>query len=344
LKTLESGSRAVSRVVEKIVAAGIRQLIKLKRWLRRRPKVDELVYRSSNELGFEKLISHDVMLADKARVSAYEKAIAANVREGDVVVDLGTGTGILAFIAQRQSPGVVYGIDHGPLELAQALAEANGLDSIRFQRVHSRDFQPPEPVDVIIQEQIGNKVFEERMISNVTELRDRVLRTGGRILPNRIDVFFEPVEMVSREVVPLIWEHEIAGVDFSSARDFAAKQQRYPGIFQIEAGWAARLLSHPAPAISFDLETVELEEIPTRLDISRVAVVDGVQHGFLGYFTLRFDDVNSLTNDPFAPGERGICWPPMLLRTETRRRRQGETIKFEFTAEHLERPETWRWH
>jgi protein arginine N-methyltransferase 1 len=283
------------------------------------------------------------MLADQPRVSAYEKAIAANVREGDIVVDLGTGTGILACIAQRQRPRAVYGIDHAPLELAQALAQANGLGSIRFQRIHSRDFQPPEPVDVIIHEQIGSKVFDERMVTNVTELRDRVLKPDGRILPNRLDVFFEPVEVRARDVLPLIWEHDIAGLDFSAARDLAAKQRQYPGILHIDQDKAVQLLSEPTPAISFDLETVKLTEIPTRLDLERVAVVDGVQHGFLGYFVARFDERTTLTNDPFA-GPRGMHWPPMLLRTETYRRKKGEAVEFEFTAEHIERPETWRWH
>jgi protein arginine N-methyltransferase 1 len=317
--------------------------MRLKNWLRKRRKIDELVDRSKTTLTFEKLRVHDVMLADDARVSAYETAIAANVKEGDVVVDLGTGTGILACMAQRQRPRVVYGIDVAPLDLARALAHANGLDPIRFERIHSREFQPPEPVDVIIHEQIGDYVFDERMVGNITELRDRVLRPGGRILPNRIDVFFEPIELHARVAMPLIWEHRIAGLDFSIARDFAAGQRRYPGFRFVDQEWIAQRLSEPRPAISFDLEKVQLADIPTRLDLEREVVVGGVQHGFLGYFTARFDDETTLTNDPLA-GPRSFHWSPMLLRTETHRRERGETIEFTLTAKHIERPETWRWY
>ncbi|MFQ5690254.1 MAG: hypothetical protein ACE5HQ_08280 [Gemmatimonadota bacterium] len=45
---------------------------------------------------------HEKLLADEVRISAYCRAIEKYVDEGDVVIDLGTGTGVLAFMAAEQ--------------------------------------------------------------------------------------------------------------------------------------------------------------------------------------------------------------------------------------------------
>ena len=42
---------------------------------------------------------HADMLLDNARVDAYSRAVAIAVRPGDVVADVGTGTGLLSFLS-----------------------------------------------------------------------------------------------------------------------------------------------------------------------------------------------------------------------------------------------------
>lgn len=51
------------------------------------------------------------MLIDDERTLGFERAIMAVVRSGDRVVDVGTGSGILAMIAARRGAGEVYALE-----------------------------------------------------------------------------------------------------------------------------------------------------------------------------------------------------------------------------------------
>ena len=62
----------------------------------------------------------ELMLRDYIRMVAYEKAIKEVVKPGMTVVDLGTGTGILALWALEAGAKKVYGIDVNKKRISQA--------------------------------------------------------------------------------------------------------------------------------------------------------------------------------------------------------------------------------
>ena len=59
------------------------------------------------------------------------------------------------------------------------LAAENGIENVDFEDVHSTKLYLEEPVDVILHEQIGDFLFDEAMVPNVCDLRDRLLKPGG---------------------------------------------------------------------------------------------------------------------------------------------------------------------
>src|SRR3954462_4954787 len=101
---------------------------------------------------------HREYLSDPARIDAYRRAMTEVVRAGDVVIDVGAGTGILGLLACEAGAARVYAVDAGPiLDLARAIAQANGFgDRIIHVRELSTRAVIPELADVVVTDQIGH--------------------------------------------------------------------------------------------------------------------------------------------------------------------------------------------
>ena len=100
------------------------------------PRGDSAASRTSSEAESEMKIWSDVeyvyrCLADLMRTSAFESAIRAVVKPGDVVLDLGTGSGIMSIFAARAGAGRVFAVEIGPHldRISRAAFNASGFGS-----------------------------------------------------------------------------------------------------------------------------------------------------------------------------------------------------------------------
>ena len=90
-------------------------------------------YREINGRCFSSFYEQERMLADRPRMEFYRTTIQRHIRPGDRVIDLGTGTGILAALASRRGAAIVYAIDHSSiLKTARTLAQANRIERVDF--------------------------------------------------------------------------------------------------------------------------------------------------------------------------------------------------------------------
>ena len=312
-------------------------------WLRSTAVVRRALYDGHNAREFSNLYEHEKMLADPVRVDAYRAAIARHVRPGDVVVDVGAGTGILAMLAARQGAERVYAIDHSPfIEVARAAADANGIDTIVFDQVNSRSFTPPEKVDLVLHEQMGDSLFDENMVHNLLDLKRRVLREGGRILPGRFELYVEPVVMKDDRRVPYLWENEIHGLDFGFARSTTLDRYTSPGYryrWILTDRSVAHFLTRPQPVLTFDLNDLEGEdELPSILEEARPVTQAGMLDGFCVYFRAVFDDETSLTTSPVEPP---TSWGTRVFRTPRTAYDVGDKLRYRIDMTDLANPGAW---
>ncbi len=153
--------------------------------------------------GFDAAPIHAAMLNDRTRTAAFLDGIRAVVRPGDVVVDIGTGTGILAIAAARAGARHVYAVEaSGIAESARAMFEANDLaDRITLVQGWSTQIDLPERADVLVSEIIGNEPLGERVLEVMSDAVKRLLKPDARLIPSRLDIFGLPVTIPRSELV-----------------------------------------------------------------------------------------------------------------------------------------------
>lgn len=307
------------------------------------PRATAYVYDLINRRVFTDLYWHERMLADKVRIEAYQKGIQATIKPGDVVIDLGTGSGILAFMAARSGAKHVYAIDHSDfIEIAREIAARNGFENITFVSQNSRDFVPPEPADILLHEQLGHAIFGENMVMNLLDLKRRALKPTGRIIPGAFELFIEPVSLKDEYRIPAIWEMDHLGLKLEFLRDYPPLQ-KYMGrnhrIRQVKNFEVEQLLCDPAPLFSFDMNDISSEDdIRRRYELSRPLVKSGVLDGFCVYFRGSFDAATSFET---APSCRQTNWDNLLIRTPKRQCRAGDQLNYSLELGDLEKPRTW---
>jgi SAM-dependent methyltransferase len=131
---------------------------------------------------------HRTMICDRIRTEGFRRAIDAVVRPGDIVLDVGAGTGILSLFAARAGAARVYAVERTTVAaLAQELAAANGFAEV-VQVIHGEimDIELPERVDVIVSEWLGGFGIDEGMLVPVIAARDRWLKPGGAMIPRSV--------------------------------------------------------------------------------------------------------------------------------------------------------------
>lgn len=309
--------------------------------------LDRLFYDFSNMGEFSSLYQHEKMLADHIRVDTYHDAICAHIKPGDTVIDLGTGTGILALFAARQG-AKVYAIDHSSfIDIARKTAAKNGIDTIKFVRSNSQRFNPPEKVDFILHEQMGDDLFNENMIHNLLDLKRRALKSTGKILPGRFELFLEPVALKKEYRMPFLWEKPVTvrdlpqGVDFSFLRDLPeAKAFQPPGYIRhmVEEAAVDFFLCEPQPIMTFDLnELDDASMVPMHWQANRTIERAGGLDGFCLYFRADFGEGIQLDTRPGY-----THWPNRLFRMPRVEYAAGDEIRYSVDVGDIRRSYTWK--
>jgi protein arginine N-methyltransferase 1 len=281
------------------------------------------------------------MMADPVRMGAFARALEATITPGSVVLDLGTGTGIMALLACRFGARRVYALEPDDvIEVAREIAALNGCsDRIEFIQDVSTRVTLPERADVIVSDIGGIMPWFQRHIPAMVDARRRLLSPGGILIPERDDVWAAVVEapaVHARKTGP--WESSATGFDMAPARQMALNR------------WIRARLD-PAACLSraVSLATIDYSRIESHdLDTSATLTIDrpGTGHGLLAGVTRTLARGITLTNLPGAPEHEQssgvydtVCFP----WTRAVSLDEGDVVTCGIGAKLIEHDYVWTW-
>jgi SAM-dependent methyltransferase len=290
--------------------------------------------------GFGSMEPHIGMLADERRTRLYVEAIRRVVRPGDVVLDLGTGTGVLAIAAAQAGARRVYAVERTSIaDVAARMFERNGVaDRITLLRDTSTRVELPERAQVLTSEIIGTEPLSERLLEYTRDAAERLLVPGARVLPRRMRVLARAVSMADGVIERLAVGPETAarwqrayGIDFTALSDLPIDRAPWFTIRAADAGSFTPL----TPAIELlDIDLADPPRPPVRAAATAEALAGGRLDGVIVFWEIELDDRARLSTDPAEAGA-DCSWGTAAWSMAPRGRvERGERleIRFEYRA------------
>lgn len=267
--------------------------------------VSENSEKRSSSASFDQASLHIAMLNDRQRTQAFSSALKKTVKPGDVVADIGTGTGVLAMAAVQAGARKVYAIEAGDIrEQALAVFKDNGAaEQVVMMPGWSTQVELPEPVDVLVGEVLGNDPFGEDIAATFHDACRRFLKPGGQIIPAQVQLWGTVVEVPAATVVLHQFEPEtIALWEQAYGMKFTALLPRSTGspTFTVSpknaAGW--RTLCEPVLLQQTNFVSGRETTFPELLEVP--VTDDGKANGVLIHFTASLCDGIEISTAPQA--------------------------------------------
>ncbi|MCL1600543.1 MAG: 50S ribosomal protein L11 methyltransferase [Actinomycetia bacterium] len=275
---------------------------------------------------------HHSMLTDEVRTSSFLRAIMEVVEPGDVVVDIGSGTGVLSLFAAMAGASRVYAIEREPvIEIASEIAARNGLsETIAFIAGSSLEVDIPEQADVLITETIGNAGFDEGIVAWVADARRRFLKHDALVVPGRVDAVASLICVPTDFMAIDKWSRPLQTLDFTPLSRIVRNNLIWTDLSP------AAIVSEPVVVFGTDFSS-EPKWLTGSVRVE--AIKDALVHGIGMWFRSSLAPNTQITNAPpntVPSWEQGFLPldEPMVVAA-------GDQIRFEVSS--AASGAEWRW-
>ncbi|HRA18865.1 MAG TPA: 50S ribosomal protein L11 methyltransferase [Anaerolineae bacterium] len=276
------------------------------------------------------------MISNRLRFDAYVQAMRQTIRPGDIVLDIGTGTGIFALLAAQLGARHVYAVESSDaVQLGRECAAASGLaDAISFHQGLSTDLRLPERADVIVSDLRGVLPLHDGHLAAIIDARQRLLKPGGRLIPLRDTVKAAIVSNAAvYEQLTSPWDGQALGLDLKPALRLATHRWRSAVIGKED------LVTAPAELFTLDYHRIDA---PGAAGSAELTVERGaVAQGLAVWFDALLADGISFTTAPGAPrlvyGHAFFPWPQAVPLSA------GDRAEIALRADSIGGHYEWRW-
>jgi len=257
---------------------------------------------------------HEEMLKDEVRTLTYRNSVFHNKHlfKGKVVLDVGCGTGILSMFCAKAGASKVIGIECSSIsEYAEKIVKCNNMqDIITIIKGKVEEVELPEgidKVDIIISEWMGYCLFYESMLNTVIYARDKWLRAGGLIFPDRATLYVTAIEDMQYKDEKNNWWDSVYGFDMSPIRKNAVSEP------VVDSVGHKQVITNSCLVKEVDIYTVKLDDLafssPFHLQVKR----DDYVHALVAYFKIEFTKCHKKTGFSTAPEARYTHWKQTIF-------------------------------
>ncbi|MGI8695676.1 MAG: 50S ribosomal protein L11 methyltransferase [Mycobacteriales bacterium] len=228
---------------------------------------------------------HFAMLNDHERNDAFATALERQLTPGAHVLDIGSGSGLLALAAARAGAGHVTTCEANPLlaEVARQVIAAHGYaDRVTVLAGHSGTMRVGRelaaPADLIISEIVDCGLVGEGILPTIMHARAELLAPGGVMLPVGARLIGQ---LVQAPVITDLNHVDVAcGFDVTLMNSLATF-----GHFPVRLATRPHsVLCHPAELLSFDFTgPVGLRHQRT---VPVTVTASGIAHAMVAWFEL----------------------------------------------------------
>ena len=231
---------------------------------------------------------HIPMINDEERNLAYERAVKRAVKPGDIVLEVGTGSGLVAMMAARAGAKLVVTCEAVPIlaEVAKETVARNGFSG-KIRVLSKRSTQVnleedlPERADIFVSELINVGMLAPNMLPIIQHARINLCKPEARIIPESAVVWGALIQCDHLAHINPV--RDIEGFDMSAFDVF-----RTPGYSQIDlAADPHQMLSDRFRALDFDFRVAMKDADLHALAVTANAA--GTCHGIAFWFDLVLD-------------------------------------------------------
>ncbi len=270
---------------------------------------------------------HRTLIADHIRIAAFHEALSRSIEKGrTTVADIGTGTGLLAFLAAKLGAKKVWAYETAEIgAVAEKLKTVNRMRAVELVPGRSTEIIEPEPADVVVTETLGNFALEEFLIETMNDARARHLKPGGVLIPGRVEQFAAPVTSPRIRDELCAWDRIGHGLDFGPAREMSLNN------VYIRTLAPAELLNEGRAAQCWDrVDFYEKNRLSRRGTLRWEITQPSTVHGLAVWWTAELVPGVPLSTSPLAPPTH---WEQLFFPAlEPIELAQGETLVAEIRS------------